>query len=183
MAFKLTPPLLRRMAFQFADVLTEIEAARLLTYNAARLKVSPSSAFSASLLMQYVLDHFRSKASPLCVKPLWPSTMLRMSRRGLQAWLSSGQVASVSPGKLDLKSIGETPSKSRTVATSVSWVLTAPSVGSVLSTKEPQTSNSRLLPSSSRRTTYKAHTMRSARMARRRLLHAVWGYGVYAQIK
>lgn len=30
----------RRMAFQFADVLTEIEAARLLTYNAARLKVS-----------------------------------------------------------------------------------------------------------------------------------------------
>jgi short/branched chain acyl-CoA dehydrogenase len=28
------------MQFQFADVATEIEAARLLTYNAARLKVS-----------------------------------------------------------------------------------------------------------------------------------------------
>lgn len=37
------------MAFQFADVLTEIEAARLLTYNAARLKVSSSFAFSPSV--------------------------------------------------------------------------------------------------------------------------------------
>lgn len=30
-----------RMGFQFAEVATEIETARLLTYNAARLKVSP----------------------------------------------------------------------------------------------------------------------------------------------
>lgn len=29
------------MKFQYADVATEIEAARLLTYNAARLKVPP----------------------------------------------------------------------------------------------------------------------------------------------
>lgn len=29
------------MGFQFAEVATEIETARLLTYNAARLKVSP----------------------------------------------------------------------------------------------------------------------------------------------
>jgi alkylation response protein AidB-like acyl-CoA dehydrogenase len=43
------------MGFQFAEVLTEIEAARLLTYNAARLKVSLRSLFNPSITDRSVI--------------------------------------------------------------------------------------------------------------------------------
>ena len=43
------------MRFQFADVATEIEAARLLTYNAARLKEEGRPFFIQAAMAKWVI--------------------------------------------------------------------------------------------------------------------------------
>jgi alkylation response protein AidB-like acyl-CoA dehydrogenase len=60
------------MSFQFAEAATELEAARLLTYNAARLKVSLAFPVEVTELTRY-----RRKADPSLSRLLRPSTPLR----------------------------------------------------------------------------------------------------------
>lgn len=114
------------MGFQFAEVATEIEAARLLTYNAARLKACQNFLTELFKLTPSVC---RRKEGLSQKKPPWRSTMHLLSRKRRPDRPSSGRAAKDSFERLVLKSTGETPR-------------------SVPSTKVQTTFSLRLLPNS-----------------------------------
>jgi hypothetical protein len=101
------------MGFQFAEVATEIEAAKLLTYNAARRFVLSSSPYypAERTAMSFCLDVIfteRRKAGHSRRRRRWRNTIaLSLLRRPLVRQLS-GQAALVSRGKLVSKSTGVT---------------------------------------------------------------------------
>ena len=78
------------MGFQFADVATEIEAARLMTYNAARLKEEGRPFFIQAAMAKYYASNVAAKASGMAIE--WAGGMGFVRETGLEKYWRDSKV-------------------------------------------------------------------------------------------
>ncbi|KAJ9116727.1 hypothetical protein QFC20_000662 [Naganishia adeliensis] len=89
------------MAFQFADVLTEIEAARLLTYNAARLKEQGKPFVREAAMAKYYASNVAQRASGMAIE--WAGGVGFTREVGLEKYWRDSKIGAIYEGTSNIQ--------------------------------------------------------------------------------